>query len=513
MNRHARVGWLRSLRTQILAGAVLMLGATVASVGYALIVHQDDTLTSEMERTVILQARNVALSSEKPLLRADPEFELFPLVRRLIEESPDITSVVITNADGIVQGHRDLVRVGKPFRPDFRGYTRDEPGNLAPGEQFYSGPAGFEFVTPVRSADRLVGRVYLNYSRDRLTAGIRSATRITIQMSAAALLLGLALSLILFRHISGPVTVMMRGVSALGHGQLGARIDIHSKNEFGVLAGAFNEMSGRLETAREELIVKERMDRELELAAEIQQSLIPAHTRLPEGIEIAHSYHAASQVGGDYVDVIEMPHTRVGIVMADVAGKGVPGLVVMAMVKILAGQLYATETSPSKILRRINASLHQNIRRNLFVTMFAGVYDVGTSTLLFSNAGHNPLFVYGASGDATRSFRMDGVPLGPFAPAQFDDTVREYEIELAPGDLVLQYTDGLNESRAQRGDVFGFDRIRNHVARYAGSGPTALVDHLVASERRFRGNAPQADDITLLALRAMASTPAEEPVA
>ncbi len=462
MSASTRVGFFHSLRTQILIGVVLLLGSTVAAVGYALIVHQQETLTEEMERTVVLQGRNVALTSEKPLLRNDPEFELYPLVGRMLQETPDIRSLVITDADGTVQGHRDLVRVGKKWSPDFSGLVRQDPGLLGPDEQFYAGEAGYVFVTPVRSAGRIVGWVYLDYSRERLNEGIRAATRITIQLSAGALAVALFLSALLFRHISGPVGALMRGVATLAGGNLGARIEVPTRNEFGVLARAFNNMSRRLETARDELITKERMDRELEIAADIQHSLIPKTSSAPAGIEVAHSYHAANEVGGDYVDVIEMARARTAFVMADVAGKGVPGLVVMAMVKTLVQQLCATESSPAVILRHLNASLHRNIGRNLFVTMFVGILDADTSTLSFSNAGHNPLFIYDGRAGTIRSFRMDGVPLGPFAPDFFNATVRDYQLTLAPGDLVLQYTDGLNESRTRSGKPFGLDRV--HVA-------------------------------------------------
>ncbi|MCK4775352.1 MAG: hypothetical protein KAT30_11220, partial [Candidatus Krumholzibacteria bacterium] len=107
-----KVGFFNSLRTQLWLGALVLLGLTVSGVSYSLIVGEKKTLTRELEKLVILQGRNVALSSPKALLHADPEIELFPLVTRILERQPDVLSVTVTDAAGIIQGDRDVVNVG-----------------------------------------------------------------------------------------------------------------------------------------------------------------------------------------------------------------------------------------------------------------------------------------------------------------------------------------------------------------------------------------------------------------
>ena len=173
-------------------------------------------------------------------------------------------------------------------------------------------------------------------------------------------------------------------------------------------------MSDRIQSTQSELITKERMDRELEIAADIQHSLIPDVVTPPPGYQIGHYYKAANEVGGDYVDAIRMRDGRAGFVMADVSGKGIPGLVVMAMVKVMAHQLIVSGEEPSGVVKKINHALIGNMKSNMFVTFFVGMLDAGNNRISFSNAGHNPLLIYDAASGGTRFFKMGGIPLVTF---------------------------------------------------------------------------------------------------
>lgn len=502
-----RVGTMHSLRTQLLIGAVLLLGVTVAAVGYFLILHQQSVLTAEMEKTVILQGRNVALLSQKLLLRDDPEFELFPLVTRIRASTPRVESIVIVDEEGVIQGHEDLVRVSTVYRPDLDAYDKDSSALLKEGESLYQDGEAYVFVTPVTGPARDIGAVYLRYSKQDLYTGIQNAFRITAIVSVAALLLGVALSFGFFRHISRPLQVMLGGVETIASGKLDTTIEMPTRNEFGILADAFNDMAQRIARARDELISKERMEREIELAHEIQLSLLPPKRTPPSGFEISHHYEPANEVGGDYVDVIPLGDNRTALTMADVSGKGVPGLVVMAMVKALVQELALSSESPRSIVRRLNKALHGNVKDSMFVTFFIGILDGHTGRLTMSNAGHNPLVIYSRDQDDTRLLKMSGPPLGPFPPAVFDPLIESYDVELRPGDLVLQYTDGLNESRNADGKLFGIPGITRLTKMFGSGGAEAMVRKLVEAEEEYRGESGQFDDITLLALSAVARYP------
>ena len=186
--------------------------------------------------------------------------------------------------------------------------------------------------------------------------------------------------------------------------------------------------------------------------------------------------------------------------MADVSGKGVPGLVVMAMVKIVAQDLLAKGKPPVEIVRKLNTMLLGNIQRNMFVTFFIAILDSDTGAIVFSNAGHNPVVLFDHKTGKARFFKMDGPPMGVFPDEIFADHIREYRISLNPGDVLLQYTDGLNESVNERGVQFTLGRILDIVNDYGNAGAESLVGRLVRAEAAFRGSAPQFDDLTLLAV-------------
>jgi serine phosphatase RsbU (regulator of sigma subunit) len=509
-----KVGFFHSLRTQLWLGSLLLLGLTVSSISYFLIVNEEKTLTRDLEKMIVLQGRNVALSSQKALLHADPEIELYPLVTRILGRQESVLSVTVTDSDGVIQGDRDVVNVGKPFRfdrADRRPAVSDVVGMLRGDEELLANDESYSFRTPVLSQDKVIGNVYMTYSKRELHHNIAAGIRITITVSAAALVLGLLGALFFFQRISRPMKVMMSGVKTLADGNLDTTIKMPSRNEFRVLAEAFNEMAFRIAAAQKEHIVKERMDRELEIARDIQLTLLPENVHAPEGYEIGHHYNSAMEVGGDYFDVVRVADSTVGLVMGDVSGKGVPGLVVMAMVKIMVQDLVAKGTPPREIVRKLNSTLLGNIRRNMFVTFFVAILDGKTGSVVFSNAGHNPAVLYNHETRRARFFKMDGPPMGTFPDHMFAEHLREYRINLGPGDMLLQYTDGLNESMNEIGEQFSLARILSLANEHAHEGAESLIGRLVRAETAFRGSAPQSDDLTLLAVSVKTQPTGLEP--
>ncbi|NIM21959.1 MAG: SpoIIE family protein phosphatase [Candidatus Latescibacteria bacterium] len=483
------------------------MGITVASISYLLIIHEKKILKNEIERSVVLQGKNIALSSTKALLRPDPEFELYPLLSQLTNRSSDIVSVVITDANGIIQGDNTLQNIGTPHRLKIKGFQPVRSVHLGPGDKLYQNDQYYFFTTPVKSLDIPVGKVHLLYSKEEFHYSITRAITITLICALAALLLGIVFSLLLFQRISRPLDILMRGVREFGEGNLEAEIHIKAKNELRMLASSFNEMASKIAAAQRELVIKERMERELEIAREIQSTLLPKKIREPSGFEIGHYYQSAYEVGGDYMDVIPIDDDRTALVMADVSGKGVPGLVVMAMVKIMVQEFALKGLAPTEVIQRLNESLVNTTKQNMFVTLLFAIFDESNSELACSNAGHNPLLIYEHSIGTCRLVKMKGLPLGILADATFERQLTQYRAYLKPGDLILGYTDGLNESKNETGAQFTFERILRICKYYARDGAKALVSKLVEAEANFRKSSPQTDDITLLALSAEMKMP------
>ncbi|UCG50787.1 MAG: SpoIIE family protein phosphatase, partial [Candidatus Latescibacterota bacterium] len=401
-----------SLKTQLCTGAIALLALTLASVSYLLIEHQKRILVGELQKTIVLQGRNIALSSRKALLRSDPEYELFPILKRISSRNDGVEYVVITDAENLIQADLELQNVSKPLELDLGDYGPVVAHMLEDEEKLLESQHSFLLKTPIAGLGKTIGFVYMRYSKQELLDSMSRAVTITVICAVATFALGIVLSLLLFRRISHPMDIMIRGVDAFGRGELETRINLPNNNEFRLLATSFNEMASKLSSAQQELVAKKIMDRELEIAHDIQRTLIPANIKQPDGYEIATYYKAAMQVGGDYVDVIPIDSTRIAFVMADVSGKGIPGLVVMAMLKIMAHDLIKKGLSPKNVIRRLNESLATNMRRNMFVTMFLAVLDTESGDLTFSNAGHNPVVIFDNTTKRCMLRRIKGRPLG-----------------------------------------------------------------------------------------------------
>ena len=262
-----------------------------------------------------------------------------------------------------------------------------------------------------------------------------------------------------------------------------------------------SESTGVLEATRrrleQERIERERVEQELQVARRIQQASLPKTTPTLEGWQIAPFYHPAREVGGDFYDFHFLSEGRLGLVVGDAPGKGVPAALVMSttcgMLR-LAAQSYS---SPAEMLQRVNEALFPNIPSNMFVTCFYAVLDPKSGSLTYANAGHDLPYLH-RNGEA-EELRARGMPLGLMPGMSYE----EKESTLQAGEAALLYSDGLVEAHGPKGEMFGFPKLRALVAEHGEE--RSLGDFLLEELKRFTGEGwEQEDDITLLTLRCSA---------
>jgi serine phosphatase RsbU (regulator of sigma subunit)/predicted ester cyclase len=252
-------------------------------------------------------------------------------------------------------------------------------------------------------------------------------------------------------------------------------------------------MGQRLEQEERE---RERIDQELQVARRIQHTSLPKEVPTLEGWQISPFYRPAREVGGDFYDFHFLSEGRLGLVVGDATGKGVPAALVMSttcgMLQLAARAL--DSPSPGEVLEQVNETLLARIPQNMFVTCFYAILDPESSTLRFANAGHDLPYLWHAG--AAQELRARGMPLGLMPGMGYE----EKEIELDAGEGVLFYSDGLVEAHDPQGEMFGFPRLRALVAKHNEQGP--LGDFLMEELYSFVGEGwEQEDDITLLTLR------------
>lgn len=226
---------------------------------------------------------------------------------------------------------------------------------------------------------------------------------------------------------------------------------------FGVLFGVLVEQIQLLTREQRLMLRAEFLERERMIAETLQESLIPAETPPIPGLDVGVYYASATQqarVGGDLYDFITLPQRRVGLVVADVSGKGVEAAAYMAMVKYsLRGFAYETET-PSSVMNRLNDSVYRQTQPDIFITLFYGVYDPRTAVFAYANAGHPPPILYRRNVGKPRLLMPTGAAIGVLKEERY----RMRRIGLAPGDALIFYTDGLTEARKDS-EFFGEQRL------------------------------------------------------
>jgi serine phosphatase RsbU (regulator of sigma subunit) len=245
-------------------------------------------------------------------------------------------------------------------------------------------------------------------------------------------------------------------------------------------------------------LMRQSTEQELRLARSIQRASLPKEVPTLEGWQITPFYRPAREVGGDFYDFHPLSEGRLGLVVGDATGKGVPAALVMSTTCGMLRLAAQSSSSPGEMLQRVNETLFPNIPSNMFVTCFYAVLDPNSGSLTYANAGHDLPYLW-HGGDAGE-LRARGMPLGLMPGMSYE----EGEISLREGNCVLFYSDGLVEAHDPKGEMFGFPRLRRLVGEHAEE--RSLVDFLMDELRSFTGDSwEQEDDITLLTLRRSAS--------
>ena len=267
-----------------------------------------------------------------------------------------------------------------------------------------------------------------------------------------------------------------------------------------LVASVASQAALALERAELQRAVSDRraLDQELAIGRRIQLSLMPRHFPDIPGWEVAAAYDPAREVGGDFYDVFRLRDraTEIGLVVADVTGKGIPAAILMADARALIHAAADHGGGPVQTLERVNRILIAERSSGLFVTVAHAVLEADTGRLVLARAGHDPLLVVRASG-ALEILEPRGRMVGLVADLELEPL----ELHLAPGDAFVAYTDGITEARSTAGGFYGEDRLHGLVASLAGATATAIVDAVVADVTAFRTGADPSDDLTLLVVR------------
>jgi phosphoserine phosphatase RsbU/P len=319
---------------------------------------------------------------------------------------------------------------------------------------------------------------------------------------SVAFLMGLGLA----RSITGAVHELFAGTERVRRGDFSHKIAVRTRDQLGELASSFNSMTASIEDLLRQKAEKERLAEELRIARSIQMSLLPQSTLVLPGIGLMAHCEPAREVGGDYYDFLPIDDDTVGVLIADVSGKGTSAALYMAELKGIVLSLSQLHSSPRQLLIDANRIISRHLDSRSFITVTYLLIDLKARTLRYSRAGHCPMIFIPGPYSASRDPQIltpDGMVLGLTLDdgTMFNNMLEEVTVPLCSGDLFLLYTDGMSEAMNAEGDCFGDGRLASLVHQHADLPSDELLARIIEQVSSFAESTAQQDDMTMVVIR------------
>ncbi len=507
--------WTSTLRFKFGLRAALGLLGLVTFMWIVQYINQTQEINTQRHQTWFEMsnlARSLEAKSEDALVIDDlyhPEYrKMTDVIMERLEKMPELLYVRIVNNQGLVVASSKIEEF----------------------QEGYSIPSGYEEVPPsggwrtVRGTDEGVikefhlpillssedsgraarlGRVVIGVSERMVEEGINDPRLKTTLILIGIFIAGVSLIYLLVSVLTKPIQALTDGVRAIGEGSLEDEIQIDGPEEIGAIARAFNEITSKFREAQKSVVEQERFQKEMQVAQEIQHTLLPKRKPNVSGYDIASLYRAAKEVGGDYYDFINVNEDTLGVVVADVSGKGVPGSLVMTIIRTALRMEARGSLSAADVMARMNDFVTEDMKKGMFVTIFYVILDSKNRIISYASAGHNPMILYRAETDETFFLNPRGFPVGISLPdsSLFRRSIDVEKIKLKKDDMLLIYTDGVTEAMNETREQYGEERLINIIKKFGRLPPQEFIDHLNEDIRQFTGEYPQNDDITVVAIK------------
>ncbi len=500
-----------SLRFKFYLIIIPIVSLVIAVMAVFFIQEESSLLTSEI---IKFAEREIGHLNNTASLSVLPGGDILPLLDAL-RDTKKVTSIryayVLDKKNKVIQ----YFRAGKEDVTEERGvilkdditqkawkYKKtDKPLLITYPDPNDSDGKIYDFSMPIMHPfykDLRTGTVRLGFSDKIIRDEIENITETIMMASVFFLAIAIIGAIMSSRMIIRPIEILTKGATIIGTGNLDYKIKLKRSDELGRLANEFNVMTDQLSQAKDMEIASRIMEEQLELAKEIQEGLNPMQYYDKDGIQIKGFTRAAKGVGGDYFDYIDIDDIRVGALISDVSGKGVPASLVMVMIRtVFVTYTKRGHVDCASVVKAINDSLSADFAIDKFATLFFMIFDRSTNELAFSNAGHGPLFCYRASYGACSVTKLDGMPIGVMEDLDYSHA----KVKLTEGDIIILYTDGITEMRNKEKEDYGLHRLQDLVMDSVRLNAEELVDKIVSDVDDFRGEVEPHDDMTVLILK------------
>jgi serine phosphatase RsbU (regulator of sigma subunit) len=382
-------------------------------------------------------------------------------------------------------------------------------------DQTVDGDLADVFAHPIiGEAQKLLGVAVVSFSLGKLKDELneldaeknrksQEALVTTALIGGLCVLVGTLLAIFQGLRISRPLKLLAVRADQIARGDLDTRVEVKSRDEIGLLGENFNYMADRLVVLLQETAKKATMEKELEVARAIQETLVPTNDLVDRKVvKLAGYFQPASECGGDWWTYHDLADGKLLVVIGDVTGHGVPSAMITAAAKASCDSVRAMTNdnlTVTYLLEILNRAIYEAAKRKFVMTCFASIIDPKTRTITYANAGHNFPYLYrnqNGKGEfgclMTRGNRLGDLQESKYTAKQMD---------LMPGDVLVWYTDGIVECENPQGEEFGEKRFRAAIRRAASEEPSGMREQVVAAASSFFSDRPRKDDITMVIAR------------
>lgn len=477
----------------IIAGAYLSLNSRITRNIHQ---HLTDKVAS-LSKTIADQAGGYILNR-----RSDVEFD--ELVRSYLRANPELIMVILADTSGnILADSRDIRNLHQKYIPPPEvSLTEIGTPQVYKSDQSKLIHISHEIV----SGGHRIGMVHIAYTDRKISEQINAERRRIIILTIVGLAFGVGGIYLLSNYFVSPIVRIVERVRKFSSGDIETELPLEGVEEYFEISKALNEMMSRLRRDRKNIIERERVAKEIEVAGQIQKTLLPKELPNIPGLSLDAFYRAASRISGDLYDVFRIDDNNYCLVVADVAGKGIPASLIMSVLRTVIRILSKGKRSSRDILTAVNDYIKQDIPSGIFITIFLAVYGVDSRKLNFVSAGHNPLIYLNRQKGEVLLLNPPGVPLGlPLSDDKaFAERLDEHSIKIQDGDKLFIYSDGITEAMNRTSEKYGLERLiavfNNQIHNGNYCDPKEITQMILSDIDRHCGQATQTDDITFITI-------------
>ena len=499
-----------SMRTRYTIRASAIIASVAFAIFFWLYSQVDKNTLNETVEYTRAQVLSLADNS-KELLQDNNDLDLFAIAQAFKANNPGLIyeTYIVDTSNKIIASSTPLKALGTYTYPE-EITTIEDSLKYFKIFQYASTDTNeiYDFVAEIdaglRGESPVIGEAHMWVLTEYIESKASAEKLSIILLVLVLIIVSFIGTYFLIDRIVTPFHSLADWVRQVGQGTVDEdEIDIDASDELGEIAQAFNMMTSKFREAQVSVIEQQRLQKELQVAQEIQQMLLPSDFPQVKGYDLASFYEAAKEVGGDLFDFVEVDKDTIGICVADVAGKGVPGSLIMTMIRTALRLEARGNKNPADVLSRVNRFVTDDMKRGMFVTMFYMVLDSRNRIIHYASAGHNPMILYRRSTKQTYFLNPSGFPVGIQLPDinLFEQRIEEDSIRLREDDLLVLYTDGITEAMNPKRELYREERFLDAIRKHAQYDVSDFINSVKDDIKAYTRNYPQNDDITFVAVK------------